>query len=1090
MTGAITTNSTFDGRDVATDGAKLDGIESGATADQTQSEINALGITATGLSGTPAISVANITTTGELRGPASFTIDPAAVGDNTGTVIIKGNLQVDGATTTINSTTLTVDDLNLTLASGAANGTAANGAGITIDGASATLTYQSTGDNWAFNKNLDVTGTVQATALSAAATYTSIIYGGSSNLQLKSNTAEMFAEFNNNGNAELYYDNSKKFETTNTGINVTGSVVADEIKVGATERIYLDGGSNTYIQESASDDLRFFVGGSQAVRVRTSGTDILGTVTADGLTVDSSGTPVLFTNGDGLTQLGKIVSDATYGLVLEGKSNSNLTLKTKANGAGEGIYFLDTSDKKRMFIEGTTGDISFYNTAGNSQALFWDASAESLGIGTDSPQHKLDVEGGNNVFDLARFGSSASDNSEVTIGYFDANANNGIPALITASDFGGLIQGGEHGHLVLGIRDNDATDALDIVSGGGNFMTDTTYDTLVATFKANGNVGIGTTAPAAKLDITGNNTAIAFTFGNTVPNNPLHTNYYGGYSGIGMDQTTAGVRIAGNSGATATSLDIGYYTSGIVSHANWNSSVMVKNDSKVGIGTQSPDTNLHVYKASAGSITASSDAQLVVENSGVAAINLLSGASSHGQILFGDSGDADDGQFGYDQTNREFYFKTAGNSTKRLLIDSSGNVGIGTASPDLTLHVDGANGYPATSGSTPVGHIAIRAKNENSSHGAHIGVANASPWGTWIQAQDANNLATTYPLLLNPNGGNVGIGTTNPTNTYGPVLHIRGANPNLRLDGTNSGSWSWISMNTADSGDSRAMGTASDGSFRITNVRDNLDSGVQFAITQAGNVGIGTTNSISRLSIGNPSADGTIDYTKGITFVDTLTSTSNPWVHAAIVTTGSTGYNGNLIFATDGTGTQNNDTSGLTERMRITSEGNVGIGNINDSKPQAPFHVKTGGILFNGVGDDTQTTYDNNWTWFQCGGLGGTYTTAVRVTIPDVNGGSSNVGYGSFSMEVYVSGYNGRYCHAYFSGYNNAGLSNGELATRATSSGTWTLSAGLEGTQGFYLNIAFPGNLTHPSIYVRVTKGGHHAAGRWTPLTSANINWT
>ena len=72
MTGAITTNSTFDGRDVATDGSKLDGIEAGATADQTQSEINALGITATGLSGTPAISVANITTTGELRGPASL----------------------------------------------------------------------------------------------------------------------------------------------------------------------------------------------------------------------------------------------------------------------------------------------------------------------------------------------------------------------------------------------------------------------------------------------------------------------------------------------------------------------------------------------------------------------------------------------------------------------------------------------------------------------------------------------------------------------------------------------------------------------------------------------------------------------------------------------------------------------------------------------------------------------------------------------------------------------------------------------------------------------------------------------------------
>jgi hypothetical protein len=41
MTGAITTNSTFDGRDVATDGAKLDGIEAGATTDQTNAEIRA-----------------------------------------------------------------------------------------------------------------------------------------------------------------------------------------------------------------------------------------------------------------------------------------------------------------------------------------------------------------------------------------------------------------------------------------------------------------------------------------------------------------------------------------------------------------------------------------------------------------------------------------------------------------------------------------------------------------------------------------------------------------------------------------------------------------------------------------------------------------------------------------------------------------------------------------------------------------------------------------------------------------------------------------------------------------------------------------
>ena len=119
----------------------------------------ALGGQVLGTSASP--SFANITTAGYLRGPASFVIDPAAHGDDTGTVVIAGNLQVDGTQTTINSTTMTVDDLNLTLASGAANAAAANGAGITVDIAGATnpsLVYGSSNDDWTFNKNLNVTG--------------------------------------------------------------------------------------------------------------------------------------------------------------------------------------------------------------------------------------------------------------------------------------------------------------------------------------------------------------------------------------------------------------------------------------------------------------------------------------------------------------------------------------------------------------------------------------------------------------------------------------------------------------------------------------------------------------------------------------------------------------------------------------------------------------------------------------------------------------------------------------------------------------------------------------------------------------------
>jgi hypothetical protein len=79
-------------------------------------------------------------------------IDPPG----TGKVIISGDLQVDGTTTTINSTTLDVDDVNITLAKGAANAAAANGGGITLEGPTtpATILYTSTDDAWNFNKDV------------------------------------------------------------------------------------------------------------------------------------------------------------------------------------------------------------------------------------------------------------------------------------------------------------------------------------------------------------------------------------------------------------------------------------------------------------------------------------------------------------------------------------------------------------------------------------------------------------------------------------------------------------------------------------------------------------------------------------------------------------------------------------------------------------------------------------------------------------------------------------------------------------------------------------------------------------------------
>jgi len=74
----------------------------------------------------------------------------------TGNVTVGGDLTVNGTTTTINSTTLTVDDKNIVLSSGG-SAAAANGAGITIDGVSATMLYNTTSHRFDFNRGITST---------------------------------------------------------------------------------------------------------------------------------------------------------------------------------------------------------------------------------------------------------------------------------------------------------------------------------------------------------------------------------------------------------------------------------------------------------------------------------------------------------------------------------------------------------------------------------------------------------------------------------------------------------------------------------------------------------------------------------------------------------------------------------------------------------------------------------------------------------------------------------------------------------------------------------------------------------------------
>ena len=227
----------------------------------------------------------NITTTGYIAGPASMVIDPAGVGDNTGTVVIAGNLQVDGTTTTINSTTVSIDDLNFTIASDAADSSAANGAGITIGGASATMLYTHATTSFDFNKPVNVTGAINSTGTGRA-------------IQVNGTT-----RINSVGDiiATSYYVGGNAIVDTNRNLlNIgtisSGAVTATGLTINTDADSSLsiaDGGTDAIVIKAAAGD-ELYVGANNAYKLRfkTDGDIVMDNGGAFGIGTASPSTPL------------------------------------------------------------------------------------------------------------------------------------------------------------------------------------------------------------------------------------------------------------------------------------------------------------------------------------------------------------------------------------------------------------------------------------------------------------------------------------------------------------------------------------------------------------------------------------------------------------------------------------------------------------------------------------------------------------------------------------------------------------------------------------------------------------------------------
>ncbi len=186
----------------------------------------------------------------------------------------------------------------------------------------------------------------------------------------------------------------------------------------------------------------------------------------------------------------------------------------------------------------------------------------------------------------------------------------------------------------------------------------------------------------------------------------------------------------------------------------------------VGIGTAAPAGKLQVQNSNWDLLTATYTLDIGVNPSPVTggwarALRVVSASGSTDGV--------DGGAFGvngFNATPNYVYMSIPTtstspigyNSTKILTLDNSGNVGIGTIAPGLRAHILGPVGFPATSGTAQTG--ILRLQGTGNSAVLDFGVNGGA--GAALQVTSNGNLALTYPLLLNANGGNVGIGTTSP----------------------------------------------------------------------------------------------------------------------------------------------------------------------------------------------------------------------------------------------------------------------------------------------------------------------------------------